>query len=142
MHIKEILISIVYAAFLLHGGYYQVRWPAKMAEAYNHDSKRQQSEGYIRFMGWTMLLMGLVCLSAAVAWIIEALLNADFYISGAVLLVLLLAIAIGVYIFLRKLRSSKPVSKSREEWVKPYLKQHPEAPPLQIIGAYNSHREL
>ena len=41
-----------------------------------------------------------------------------------------------------KRRSSKPVSKDREECVNSYLKQHPEAPPLQIIGAYNSHREL
>ena len=86
--------------------------------------------------------MGLVCLFGSVMWIIEALPNAHFYISGAVLLVLLLAIAIGVCTFLRKRRSSKPVSKNREEWVKSYLKQHPEAPPLQIIGAYNSHREL
>jgi hypothetical protein len=93
-------------------------------------------------MGWMMLASGLLPLYALVAWIIEALSNADFYIPGAVLLVLLLAIAIGVYTFLRKRRSSKPGSQNREEWVKSYLKQHPEAPPSQIIGAYNSHREL
>src|SRR5262245_15538344 len=90
MHIKEILLSIVSAAILLRGGYYQVRWPAKAAEAYNHDRKYPLSEGHIRLMGWMMLPMGLVCLYAAVVWVIEALLNADFYISGAVLLVLLL----------------------------------------------------
>jgi hypothetical protein len=128
--------------FSFGGGYYQVRWPAKLAEDYNHDRKYPLSEWHIRFMGWMSLPMELVFLYAAVVWIIEDLLNADFYISGAVLLVLLLAIAIGVCTFLRKRRSSKPVFKDREEWVKSYLKQHPEAPPLQIIGAYNSHREL
>jgi hypothetical protein len=65
MHIKEILISIVSAAILLRGGYDQVRWPAKMAEAYNHDRKYPLSEGHIRFMGWMMLAMGLFCLYAA-----------------------------------------------------------------------------
>jgi len=142
MSIKEELLTIVVAALLLSWGYYCTRRPAKAAEAYNDDRKYPLSEGHIRFMGWTMLAWGLVCLYAAVVWIIEALLNADFYISGAVLIVVLLAIAIGVYTFLRKRRPSKPGLKNREEWVKSYLKQHPKAQPLEIIGAYNSHREL
>jgi len=65
--------------------------------------------------------------------------NADFNFSYALLL---LAIAISIYIFLRKRRSSRLGFQSREEWVKYYLKQHPQAPTLQIIGAYNSRREL
>jgi hypothetical protein len=62
----------------------------------------------------------------------------DLYISQA----LLLAIAIGVYVFLEKRRISRLALKNREEWVRSYLKRHPQALPLQIIGAYNSYRRL
>jgi hypothetical protein len=73
MSIKEESLPIVCAAFLLSWGYYCARWPAKAAESYNRDRKRPLSEGHIRFMGWMALAMGLVCLYAAVAWIIEVL---------------------------------------------------------------------
>jgi hypothetical protein len=65
--------------------------------------------------------------------------NIDFNILDALLL---LVIAIGVCVLLLERRSSRLRLKKREEWVRSYLKQHPHAPPLQIIGAYNSHREL
>jgi hypothetical protein len=55
---------------------------------------------------------------------------------------LLFVIAIGVYILLRDRLSSRSRFQSREEWVKSYLKQHPQALPLQIIGPYNSQRRL
>jgi len=143
MSIKEELMTIVCAAILFGWGYYCARWPAKAAESYNRDRKRPLSERHIRFMGWMALAMGLFCLYAAVAWIIETLMSADLYISDALLLfVLLLAIAIGVYALLRKRRPSTIGFQNREEWVRSYLKQHPQAQPLEIIGAYNSHREL
>jgi hypothetical protein len=65
--------------------------------------------------------------------------NANFYITDTILL---FAITIGVYLLLRERHASRLRYQSREEWVKSYLKQHPHAPPLQIIGAYNSYREL
>jgi len=65
--------------------------------------------------------------------------NTGFDIPNALLL---LTIAIGVYILLRERRSSRSRLRDREEWVKSYLKQHPQASPLEIIGAYNSRRYL
>ena len=141
MSMMEELLTIASAAILLGWGYYCARWPAKAA-AYNRDRKRPLSESHIRFMGWMALAMGLFCLCAAVAWIIEALINANVYISEALLLALLLAIAIGVYALLRRRRPSTMGFQNREEWVKSYLKEHHQAQPLEIIGAYNSHREL
>lgn len=65
--------------------------------------------------------------------------NIDINILDALLL---LVIAIGSCVLLLERRASRLRLKRREEWVRSYLKQHPHAPPLQIIGAYNSHREL
>jgi hypothetical protein len=65
--------------------------------------------------------------------------NIDFNVIDALLL---LVIAIGVCVLLLERRSSMLRLKNREEWVRSYLKHYPHAPPLQIIGAYNSHREL
>lgn len=73
MNIREMLIAIIGAALFLGWGYYRLRWPAKVAESYNRDRKRQVSERQIRFMGWVALAMGISPLYAAVARIIEAL---------------------------------------------------------------------
>jgi len=71
---KEVLLTIAAASFLLGYGYYCVRWPAKAGEGYNYEGKRLVSDRQIRVLGWAMLALGLLLLYSGIRGIIEALL--------------------------------------------------------------------